>query len=40
MVLPTQSSVDEFVAWEEFQEQKYEFADGEISLFQAARIGP
>jgi Uma2 family endonuclease len=33
MQLPVLSSVAEFVAWEEGQEQKYEFAEGEISLF-------
>lgn len=32
-MVPTLTSVQEFVAWEETQEKKYEFADGEISLF-------
>jgi Uma2 family endonuclease len=33
MLLPTVRSVQEFVVWEETQDEKYEFADGEISLF-------
>jgi Uma2 family endonuclease len=33
MLYPQLKSVQEFVAWEEGQDEKYEFADGEISLF-------
>lgn len=33
MVFPDIATVDEFVAWENRQERKYEFADGRISPF-------
>jgi Uma2 family endonuclease len=33
MQIPNVRTVEEFVAWEEGEEQKYEFADGVISLF-------
>ena len=36
MRLPQIATVDEFVPWEETQDEKYEFADGEISLFPGA----
>ncbi len=33
MVFPHLTTVDEFVAWEDAQERKFEFADGSISPF-------
>jgi len=33
MRLPHFASVEEFVAWEDQQDEKYEFADGVVSLF-------
>jgi hypothetical protein len=33
MQFPQLRSVEEFVAWEETQERKYEFAEGVVSLF-------
>jgi len=36
MRIPQLSSVDEFVRWEERQEQRYEFADGATSLLPGA----
>lgn len=33
MIIPQLAGVDEFVAWEDRQERKYEFADGSISPF-------
>jgi len=36
MQLPHLTSVEDFLAWEERQDERYEFADGEISLFPGA----
>jgi Uma2 family endonuclease len=33
MQLPHLATVEEFLAWEDRQEERYEFVDGEISLF-------
>jgi Uma2 family endonuclease len=33
MLIPSLSSIHDFIAWEETQEEKYEYADGEVSLF-------
>jgi Uma2 family endonuclease len=33
MVTPALSSIDDFLAWEVHQEEKYEFVDGKVSLF-------
>jgi Uma2 family endonuclease len=36
MQIPTVASVDEFVRWEEQQDERYEFAEGAVSLLPAA----
>jgi Uma2 family endonuclease len=38
MQFPQLRSVEEFVAWEESQERKYEFAEGVVSLFSGGTI--
>jgi Uma2 family endonuclease len=38
MNFPTITTVEEFVAWEELQDERYEFSDGKISLVPGASV--